>query len=69
MNAGADSEFLTIRLLLAHWPDDSYILRGVTAQFGEAAAEAVKLNLDARREALERDLATRFAVLASNAKA
>ena len=54
--AAENSEVLTLRLLLAHWPDDEYILRGVLVNFGEDTVVAVRNKLDKRRVALEAEL-------------
>jgi hypothetical protein len=52
----ADPEIIATRLVLAHWPDDEYILRGIAAQWGGDVIDGVKASLDRRRHALQAEL-------------
>lgn len=59
MAQAVDCEILTLRLLLAHWPDDCYILRGFASAWGEDAIDEVAQCLSKRRLELEKELAKR----------
>ncbi len=51
-------ELVAMRVLIGHWPEAEYIIRGISVTYGEDVAKAVRRILEERRSAAAKELQT-----------